>query len=205
MANRNLKYRNGLLKRDLVRATWTQLVTAGALQPHAPRQATSFALDTNLMFVVTEYWGEELRSALRALARAQPSLRLYVLDVVASEMRGTRERQELYDAIVWNGHNADVAVIYPLRADRGTVPALASALEAAWPTSKLLKPSDRKDILIAAAASANGMTVLTANGADFARLALVLPGLRYLAIEGSELERGSHLLAAAAQPFLVAN
>jgi hypothetical protein len=123
MSNRNLKYQNGLLKRDAVRAVRAWMREAGALEPLPAAEVVArhagkahYIVDTNLLFTILEYWADELRHGLRELLLAQPALRLYLLDVVASECRGAREqRQRLYDQVVFNGRNAELAIVHPLR------------------------------------------------------------------------------------------
>lgn len=196
MGNRNHRYQNGIAKRDAVRAMRAALRGAGCLDPqreaevttrlgHAPR----FLIDTNLMFAILGYWEAETRRAIVELANAQPALRLFILDVVASEIRGsgTTYRRRLQDAIVYNGSNPDVGVIRPLVSDTGKVGATLSRILASRSEHEgEPSPSDRKDALIAAAAIAYDMVVLTRNGKDFAAIAAREPGLRYAVIEGGE-------------------
>ena len=212
MSNTNLRYRNGLAKRDAVRAVRARMRTDGSLVRASEGAAVRrlgyrphFVLDTNIVFTVIEYWGDELRRGLIELCHAQPSLRLYLLDTVASECRGSTEKQALYDAIVYNGHNAEVGVIRPLRSDTVKVGAAMSRILAAWPERHgLPSASDRKDALIAAAAIAYDMTVLTRNKSDFADISSREPTLHYLALDGgmvADLRQGAQLLDRLADAF----
>jgi hypothetical protein len=212
MSNTNLRYRNGLTKREAVRAVRARMRTDGTLA-RASEDAVvrrlgyrpHFVLDTNVVFTVIEYWGDELRRGLIELCHAQPFLRLYLLDTVASECRGSTEKQSLYDAIIYNGRNAEVGVIRPLRSDNARVGAAMSRILAAWPERYgLPSASDRKDALIAAAALAYDMAVLTRNKGDFADIASREPTLRYLALDGgmvADLRQGAQLLDRLADAF----
>jgi hypothetical protein len=212
MSNTNLRYQNGLAKRAAVRAVRARLRTDGSLVPQREADLVrrlgyrpSFIVDTNLIFTVIEYWGDQTRKGLIELCGAQPALRLYLLDTVASECRGTLDKQALYDSIIFNGHNAAMGVIHPLRSDTARVGAAMSRILATWPErAGPPSPSDRKDALIAAAALAYDMTVLTRNRADFAQIAARESGLRYLAIAGgtkADLELGALLLKSLAAIF----
>ena len=196
MTNRNLKYQNGLAKRSAVRDVRAQARTSGAFVRKSDQEAIAaigfaprFILDTNVFFSVIEYWADDLRSGLRDIARAQPSLRLYLLDTVASECRGSLDKRALFDSIVFNGHNADVAVVHPLTTRTRRVADVASTIAAARPPDRRGAPSDLKDELIAAAALASDMTIITCNGSDFAEIALVEPRLRFHAFSGAGVER----------------
>jgi predicted nucleic acid-binding protein len=203
MSNQNLKYQNGLVKRAAVRALRAGFATDGALRRRSEEEVRArlggkahFIVDTNLVFALIEYWADELRHGLRELCAAQPTLRLYLLDTVASECRGTLEKRARYDDIVYDGRNAERAFLYPLRAHSRTVDTITSALTAARPPSA----SDRKDYLIAAAAIAYDMSVVTANESDFAAIAALDPRLRYLPLRGERVEArtGELFLAALA-------
>ena len=196
MTNRNLKYRNGMEKRAAVRAVRARARSSGALtaKPEAAVAAAlgfapRFILDTNVFFAVIEYWADDLRAGLRDLVRAQPSLRLYLLDTVASECRGSQEKRALYDSIVYSGRNAAAAAVHPLATRTRGVAQTASALAAARPQHRRRTPSDLKDELIAACAVASGAAVVTCNGGDFAELAAVEPRLRFVALAGPAVER----------------
>jgi len=212
MSNNNLRYQNGLAKRAAVRAVRARLRSDGSLTPVREADAIkrlgyrpAFIIDTNLMFTLIEYWGDETRKGLIELCHAQSALRLYLLDTVASECRGTLEKQVLYDSIVYNGHNGGVGVIHPLRSDTAKVGLVLSRMLAAWPEHQgPPSSSDKKDALIAAAAVAYDMTVLTRNRVDFADLASREPGLRYLDVAGgtkADLELGALLLERLAALF----
>lgn len=208
MSNSNRKYQNGLRKRTAVRALRARAQANGSLlpQPSAAVRARlgyapHFILDTNVMFAVLEYWADELRRGLQELALAQPSLHLYLLDTVASECRGSREKQRLYDAIVFNGHNPGTGIIYPLRSDTGQAAEYVSAISAVLPAAR---PSDLKDAVIAGAALAQDMVVVTVNGADFLAIAARFPALRTLILRGSAVEaRGGELLLEALQNLYI--
>jgi hypothetical protein len=212
MSNTNLRYRNGLAKREAVRAVRARMRTDGSLARASENSVVRtlgyrphFVIDTNIVFTVIEYWGDELRKGLIELCHAQPTLRLYLLDTVASECRGSTEKQALYDAIVYNGHNPEAGVIRPLRSDTTKVGAAMSRILAAWPERYgLPSASDRKDALIAAAAIAYDMTVLTRNRGDFADIASREPALRYLPLDGgmvADLRQGAQLLDRLADAF----
>lgn len=191
MANRNLKYRNGLLKRAAVRALRAEFAGAGVLSFKSERQVAErlggkahLIIDTNLMFALIEYWADELRQTLRQLCDAQPTLRLYLLDTVASECRGSQEKRSLYDEVVFSGHNRDRAFVYPLSTHTARSDAVVSALVAGAQPSG----SDLKDYLIAGAAIGYDMAVVTANEADFAAIKARDPRLRYLPLHGERVE-----------------
>lgn len=194
MANTNLRYQNGLKKRSAVRAVRARMRSDGSLVPQRPADVEKrlgykphYMLDTNLAFVVIEYWGDETRKGLIELAKAQDALRLFLLDIVDTECRGTLEKQALYDSIVWNGHNPDVGVIRPLDSQTRKVGEIFSRIVASIPEQRgLPSASDRKDMLIAAAAIAYDMTVLTRNRKDFAAIAAREPALRFAALSGGE-------------------
>jgi len=200
MANTNKKYQNGLIKRAAVRTAWAQLRSNGVLTVRDDTfvherlgYAPHFAIDTNIMFAVIEYWAADLRKALRALSAAQPSLRLYLLDVVASECRGSLEKRALFDDIVFNPTRPTHGVIYPLSTQQRKVEEELSRLHSLLPTSR---PSDGKDYRIAAAASSFELSVITRNGADFERIRTQLPTLNYVALPttDAELRLGAELL-----------
>jgi hypothetical protein len=212
MSNTNLRYRNGLAKRDAVREVRARMRTDGSLVRASEAQVLRtlgfrprFILDTNIVFTVVEYWGDELRRGLIELCHAQPTLRIYLLDTVASECRGSDRKQSLYDDIVYNGRNSEVGVIRPLRSDTAKVGAAMSRILAAWPERYgLPSASDRKDALIAAAAIAYDMAVLTRNRGDFADIASRESSLRYIALDGgmvADLRQGSQLLDNLARAF----
>lgn len=191
MSNTNLKYQNGLTKRAAVRALRADFARKGVLVPKSERHVAArlggnahFIIDTNVMFALIEYWADELRRALRDLCAAQPSLRFYLLDTVASECRGSLAKRKLYDEIVFSGSNRDKAVVYPLTAHPRKVDELVSRMVANQsPTA-----SDLKDYLIAAAAVSYDMSVATANESDFAAIKAHEPRLRYLPIRGEQVE-----------------
>ena len=214
MGNRNLRYQNGIIKRDAVRAVRARMRSDGSLETQSAVEVARrlgrpprYVIDTNTMFAVLEYWGAETRRGIIELAHAQPALRLYLLDTVASEIRGsgTAYRQRLADAIVYNGSNPDAGVIRPLDSGTAKVGAIYSRIlarrpEQAGPPS----PSDRKDALIAAAAIAYDMTVLTRNERDFAAIAAREPALHYAAIDGgadADLRLGALILDRLAADF----
>jgi hypothetical protein len=191
MANRNLKYRNGLKKRDAVRALRATFPVSGVLASKSEAEVEErlggpprLIVDTNLVFALIEYWADELRHGLRDLCAAQPTLRIYLLDTVVSECRGSQEKKARYDDIVFNGHNAERAILYPLSAHTKVVDTVVSSLAAAMPPSA----SDLKDYLIAGAAIAYNMAVVTANESDFAHIAACDPRLRYLPLHGERVE-----------------
>jgi predicted nucleic acid-binding protein len=191
MTNRNHKYQNGIAKREAIKVIRADLLQSGAFVPQSNDAVVArigfhprFIIDTNVMYGVIEYWMAPLRRAIRDLADAQPSLRLYLLDVVASECRGMKEKRRLYDEIVWNGSNPDTGVIRPLDSHTREVARIHSDLLLHRPEPEPLKPSDLKDYLIAATAIAYDMTVLTCNASDFATIAAIDQRLRYHAFEG---------------------
>ena len=191
MSNQNRKYQNGLTKRAAVRALRANFAAAGVLRRRSEGEVEKrlggkahFIVDTNLVFALIEYWADELRHGLRDLCAAQPTLRLYLLDTVASECRGAQEKRARYDDIVFNGHNPERALLYPLSSHARTVDVVVSALTAAAPPSA----SDLKDYLIAGAAIAYDMSVVTANESDFAAIAARDPRLRYLPLRGEHVE-----------------
>ncbi|HSP30448.1 MAG TPA: hypothetical protein VLO13_00280 [Halomonas sp.] len=201
MTNSNKKYRNGLIKRDAVRKVWADLVARGVLTPRTEQfaqqrlgYAPHFAIDTNIMFAVIEYWAADLRKALRALASAQPSLRLYLLDVVASECRGSLEKRALFDDIVFTPSRPEWGAIYPLSTQHRKVEDTLSSLQSQLPTNR---PSDTKDYRIGAAAEAFNLSVITRNGSDFAKIAELLPNLHYEALPttDAELRMGAEMLS----------
>ena len=201
MSNSNLKYRNGLAKRAAVRAAAAELRSAGAFQTRSLEYATArfggrpgFILDTNLMFVVIEYWGDALRAELRELLHAQPTLRLHLLDVVSSECRGQAEaRRRIWEEIVYDGRNGDRALLYALRSDTRAIEMLTSELRVTFPPAR---PSDSKDAIIAAAAIGYDLGVVTRNTADFERYRVLHPELRVYGIDGrnEELAMNADLL-----------
>lgn len=200
MANSNKKYQNGLIKRAAVRSAWAQLRSDGVLTLRDDSfvherlgYAPHFAIDTNIMFVVIEYWAADLRKALRALSAAQPSLRLYLLDVVASECRGSLEKRALFDDIVFNPSRSAHGVIYPLSTQQRKVEEELSRLHSLLPATR---PSDGKDYRIAAAAFSFDLAVITRNGGDFERIGVQLPQLQYVALPttDAELRLGAELL-----------
>jgi predicted nucleic acid-binding protein len=191
MANHNQKYQNGLTKRAAVRTLRAQFAASGVLVAKSESWVAGrlggkarLVIDTNLMFALIEYWADELRVALRELCDAQPTLRLYLLDTVASECRGSQEKRELYDEVVFNGRNKDRAFVYPLSTHTARSDAIVSALVAGARPSA----SDLKDYLIAGAAIGYDMAVVTANESDFAAIKVMDPRLRYLALRGEHVE-----------------
>ncbi len=212
MSNTNLRYRNGLSKRAAVREVRARMKTDGSLVPQRESDVVrrlgcrpAFVVDTNLIFTIIEYWGDETRKGLIELCHAQPALRLYLLDTVASECRGSLDKQSLYDSIVYNGHNGEVGVVRPLRSDTTKVGTVMSRIIARWPERNgPPSASDRKDALIAAAAIAYDMTVLTRNRADFADIGSRERGLRFMSLAGgtkADLAQGALLLDGLAAIF----
>lgn len=212
MSNTNLRYRNGLVKRDAVRAIRATMLADGSLVRQRPDDVARrlghkahYMVDTNLMFTLIEYWGDETRKGVIELAAAQPALRLYLLDTVATECRGTLAKQRLFDAIVWNGRNPGVGVVRPLNSRTTRIGAILSRILASRPEQQgAPSPSDRKDALIAAAAIAYDMTVLTRNRSDFEEIAVREPGLRIAALAGgpkADLFQGALLLDRLAADF----
>lgn len=215
MSNRNLRYQNGMAKRAAVRQTWSKLRDDGVLLSRSASRGsaqepanTRFTLDSMVIFLLTGYWGTELRQNVITLCRAQPGLRLFILDTVVSEVRGggTAYHRRLADEIIFNGHNPEVGVVRPLRSDTAAIGRLTSRILASRPDNgHLPSPSDHKDALIAAASISYRLTLLTRNRDDFAAIAAREPGLRYVALEGGEandLLLGAQLLEALAAPFL---
>lgn len=186
MTNTNRKYLNGLRKRKAVRAVASELERRGAFEPQPERLVCKrlawrphFIIDTNVMFGLIEYWADDLRAHLRRLVDAQPSLRLFLLDVVATECRGSLEKRSRYEEVVFNGRNERRAFVHPLSSQTSRISQLASSLVR---DRQAEKPSDLKDRLIASAAVEYDMAVLTCNMADFERLRIQQSQLRFVGL-----------------------
>jgi predicted nucleic acid-binding protein len=212
MSNNNLRYQNGLIKRDAVREVRARMRRDGSLLPQSEKTVLArlgyrphYIIDTNVFFTIIEYWGADLRKGLIELCQMQGALRLYLLDTVASECRGSREKQRLYDEVVFNGQNPEVGVIYPLDSGLARVSELSSRIMTAYEqTLDHMTPSDKKDVLIAAAAIAYKMILLTRNKEDFVRIAKLAPELHFITLAGGEkadLAQGAELLERLAADF----